>query len=136
MGPVAAFRELGYELPNPYAWSVKCDKGVCLALWGGEISWSGHDSMFDTRVHAGKTDWRSDPKAEMRLAHLRDTWSKWNGRVDLVVREGTPNANNGTAQAWKPIGKRAGTYWRLREEPDYENREFAICLFRPSEVNQ
>ena len=130
MGPIEAFRRLGYEPANNYVWSVLKDDGLCLALWDGEIDRTREPLMvFDTRLDAGPTDWRDDPKAMERLRQLRIASEKFDGRIDVVLRRGTPHANDGTAQAWERIGARASTFWRC-DDLDLNAREFVIRLHR------
>ena len=125
-GPIEEFKRLGYEPENNYVWSVLKEDGLCLALWDGEIDQKRERTMvFDTRLDSSPTDWRDDPKAEKRLRELEIARARFGGRVDVVLRRGTPDENDGTAQAWEPIGRRAGTYWRC-DELDIEAREFVI----------
>lgn len=130
MGPVEAFKKLGYETGNNYDWTVLNDNGLCLALWGGEISWTRETTpVFDTRCDSGLMDWRSDPKNIKRLEHLQAARDKWAGRVDIIVRQGKPkpDENDGTAQAWEQKGKRKGTWWCC-DVLNLETRDFVIRL--------
>lgn len=133
MGPVEAFKKLGYETGNNYDWTVLNDNGLCLALWGGEISWTRETTpVFDTRCDSGLMDWRKDPKHEKRLSHLQHAWDRLRGRVHVVIRDGMPDDNPGTAQAWL----RQGTYWALRETPNFETRDFCVRLRRDGETEE
>ena len=130
MGPIEAFEKLGYRPNNHYVWSVLTEDGLCLALWDGEIDRKREGTMvFDTRLDSSPTDWRDDPKAAARLHELEVARRRFDGRVDIVLRRGTPDENDGTAQPWLQEGTRKGAYWRC-DHLDVAGREFVIRLHR------
>ena len=126
MGPVEAFRKLGYRLASAYDWSASRSDGVCVALWRDEIDWKREPTpVFDTRMDAGPGDWLLNPKAIDRIMLLETARKRHDGRVDVVVRDGGPDDNPGTAEAWN----RGGTYWRC-DELDAEAGEFVMRLYK------
>ena len=128
MGPIEAFKKLGYRPNNHYVWSVLKEDGLCLASWDGEIDRKREGTMvFDTRLDAGPADWRDNPEAAARLEELGVARRKFDGRVHMALRRGTPDENDGTAQPWLREGARKGTSWR-RDHLYVAGREFVIQL--------
>lgn len=124
MGPVEAFGKLGYRLANPYDWSAREGVRICIALWRDEIAWKREVTpVFDSRVDAGPGEWRSSPKAIARIDLLSQARETRRGRIDVVIRDGKPDDNPGTAEAWN----RPGTYWKCDQ---LDHADFVVRLYQ------
>ncbi len=100
MGPIEALKKLGYSPNSNYDWFAQDSDGVCLILWRDEIVWQPQPARLDTRTLANTSDWRSDPKSFQRIEALEKAIQQFSGRLDVVVRNGNPVENDGSAFPW------------------------------------
>ncbi len=125
MGPVEAFKKLGYQVGSNYDWSVENERGVCLAIWSQEVDWKNTPSL-DTRKLSNDENWRANPKTIARTQALLRSKETAGGRVDVVIRRGSPKDNDGTAFAWLPEQRKKQAWFCTDIFP--ETNDFIIAL--------
>ena len=107
-----AFAKLGYRLDAPRLdWSAENSTGVCITLWRSEIDWKS--LVMDSRIHANPIEeWRSLPGNSKRIKHARRAQQDFEGKVDVIVVDGTPGQGVTKATPWVP-SDRKGLIWRV-----------------------
>jgi hypothetical protein len=126
-----AFAKLGYKLKSPRQdWSAENSRGVCISIWRKEISYSNGMPSIDTRINAGSIElWGRSPGNALRKRHLKCAVESFDGRVDVVIVEGTPGEGVSDAHPWI-VHDRKGAHWRITYI-DTDSGHFAVAVFKP-----
>jgi hypothetical protein len=117
-----AFKKLGYRLGNPQnEWSAANENGVCISLW--------RDTLIKKSPLHLDTDeaWPDgEPAADSigfkkRTKHIETACAKFDGFVDVVLRDGAYEGQHGVSEPWD--WKRRGGRWKITQF-DPSNGEF------------
>ena len=108
-----AFESLGYNVESPRQdWSAVSEHGVCITIWQKEMAWDHGVPYLDSRIHGNPhQEWAAKPGNHKRIRHLSQAMQNFNGKVDVVIVNGTPGQSYEDAHPWVASERKA--YWQI-----------------------
>jgi hypothetical protein len=104
---VAAFRRLGYKLPNWRFVSAEKIDGVALAIFRSELAPA---MVFDSRDVPNWNEQRCLlPGNAVRKRHIARALKEFEGKVDAILVFGGPGEGRKEAEPWQ----RPGSHWQV-----------------------